>query len=476
MAKRIKQYRFYLILLILILIPLGVSGARPVVKLELWTNQRHMADLTKILVKEFNNTVGQEQGISIAVRIVGDDSSELFQEAQLKRRGPDLFSTNLNTGYADPYRSGVKIWFDDLPGFLEWKKSWPSWYWIEGVTTYQGKVVAIPAEVINSRLIYNRDLFRKIGRDPDQPPRSYQEVKQIAAAVTRELKGKAFGFAYCGAESWPVEWMPSQWAEANGEAAYWDWQKGRWAMKGYYRVFKLLLEMEQEGSMFPGTAYLTNEALRSQFAEGRIAMFMGEFWDVGVLNSQFTTKVDWGVAPIPTFDGKFHGKSRAMLLGGFWSINGQSRYKNQAWEFVKWFSSYQVRARLYEHGKSIDPDPLVAKYATRKPAMRGYQEFAATLDQDYLASYPVLPGWTAPFASPCTVYRLVLTQHWDLQEELNKLEDKWNNLLENYYRSASERRRKNEPLVQREWNIYPQFDRRSGDLGEPLLKPVFSNK
>lgn len=446
-----------------------IADSKPFVHLTLWTHQRHMSDLIKELLNEFNATIGLQKGIKVSLRILGDDAEELFQEAQRKGVGPDLYSTGFSTGYSDPFKEGTQIWFDDFPDFQAWKQSWPSWYWIEGLTTHQGHVYAIPTQVFNSRLIYNKDLFRAAGLNPEQPPRSYPELRRMAKQITVRCRN-SYGFAYCGAESWPVEWMPSQWAEANGEPAFWDWNRGKWAMKGYQRVFQLILDLQNDGSLFPGAALLTNDALRAQFAEGRIGMFMGETWDVGVLNDQFPAKCDWGVAPIPTYDGNFHGKSRAMMIAGFWNINGQCRHKFEAWEVVKWFTRYEVRTTMYERGKCIDPDPRVVKeFVTKPPTMvRGFEAFALTLNQDYKATYPILPGWKRPSENPCTVFKEILIKGGDLKKELSRLDQIWNSKLDNYY--------KEHPEVKRGWNVYPQFDRRFIDLGAPLIKPTFSSK
>ncbi len=435
----------------------------PLIKLNLWTHERHNADLMRELIKEFNNTTGQRKKIELSLRVLGDDSWETFQKAQMIGEGPDLYSSGFDLRYPDPFRAGAKVWFDNFPGFKQWKAQWPKWYWIEGLTTYRGHVYAIPSQVINSRLIYNKDLFRLIGRNPEKPPTSYREIRKIAYKIMKASQGKAYGFAYCGKENWPMEWMPSQWAEANGEAAYWDWKTGRWAIKGYYKVFQLMLQLHQDGSLFPGTPILTNEALRAQFAEGRIGMFMGEVWDVGVLNDQFPTKCNWGVAAIPTYDGKFHGKSRAMMQAGLWCINGKSRHQLEAWDVVKWFSRYQIRAKLYERGKSIDPDPKVQQYVKRRPTVRGFEEFAKTLHQDYLATYPYLLNWRRPVLDPCIILRNIFINGGDLHQELIKLEVLWNNELDKYYQKN--------PDYQREWNIYSNFDRVTGELGEPEQRP-----
>jgi multiple sugar transport system substrate-binding protein len=449
-----------------------IFGSKPMVNLTLWTHQRHMSDLIEELINEFNTTVGLQKGIKVSLRILGDDSWGLFQEAQRKGIGPDLYSTGFNTGYSDPFKEGAQIWFDDFPDFQAWKQSWPSWYWIEGLTTHRGHVYAIPAQVFNSRLIYNKDLFRAAGLDPERPPRSYPELRKMAKQITTRCPN-SFGFAYCGGESWPMEWMPSQWAEANGEPAYWDWNTGRWAIQGYEKVFQLILNLQKDGSLFPGAAILTNDALRAQFAEGRIGMFMGETWDVGVFNSQFPAKCDWGVAAIPTHDGNFHGKSRAMMIAGFWNINGQCRHKFEAWEVVKWFDRYEVRIKMFERGKCIDPDPKVVprvanEFMASQPIVPGFEAFAGTLNQDYRATYPILPGWERPPVNPCMLFKGILSKGGDLKFELKRLEQIWNLKLDKYYREN--------PQVKRGWNIYPQFDRRFLELGAPLVKPTFPLK
>ncbi|TCL70026.1 multiple sugar transport system substrate-binding protein [Hydrogenispora ethanolica] len=459
------RWRWLLLALLLPAQALAWAAPQPEVKLTMWSHHRHMANLLKYLVNEFNAGTGRKKGIQLYLRILGDDSSQIFQEAQKSGEGPDLYSSNFITGYPDPFKAGAQTWFDDLPGFREWKKQWPPWYWMEGVTTYRGRVIAIPAQVINSRLIYNKDLFRLIGRDPERPPASYAELRAVARQITAAGKGRIYGFAFCGGDSWWLEWMPGQWAEANGDRAYWDWQNGRWAIQGYGRVFQLLLDLEKDRSLFPGAAGLSNDALRAQFAEGRIGMFMGEAWDVGILNEQFPAKCDWGVASIPTYDGKFHGKPRAMMIGGHWSINGQSRHKYEAWEVVKWFNRYEIRAKFYERGACIDPDPSVGKYVKRMPASKGFRAFVDSLNQDYIATYPNLPGWKAPADNPFLVLRRLLTRGGDPRAELKKLDQTWNAALDRYF--------ENHPDVRRGWNVYPEFDPWIGRLGPPLEKPVF---
>ncbi|MFW5992458.1 MAG: ABC transporter substrate-binding protein, partial [Halanaerobiaceae bacterium] len=320
--RKLMIMLFGLLLTVFFVFP--AVAADDVVELNMWTHQRHMMEVVEELNEEFNNTVGKEKGIKVELRVVGDDHEQLWQAAQKNDRGPDLFNTATGyNGFEAEYEAGAKIYFDDLPGFEEWKEQWPDWYWQEGLTTWNGHVYALPWNVNNARIIYNKDLFEEAGIEPAEQPWSYEQVREYAKQITENVPDK-YGFAYPGKENWFTEWMPGQLAEANGTSAWFDWSTGTFDMNGYYDFFKLLLDMYKDGSMFPGPTSLANDPLRAQFAAGNVGMFMGEAWDVGVLNDQFPAECDWGVAVAPTISGEFEGRSRAMLTEGIWSINGQS--------------------------------------------------------------------------------------------------------------------------------------------------------
>ena len=436
-----------------------VAGAAEKIKLSLWTHNRHMMDLVDELLREFNATIGAEKGIEVSLRVVAEGGTELMLAAQQQGMGPDLFNIPTSyQGFGAEYEAGLKMYFDDLPGFAEWKVQFPEWYWVDNVTTWKGKVFAIPVSCYNARLVYNKDLFREAGLDPERPPETFSEWREYAKRIS-QLPGK-YGMAWPGAETWMTAWMPSQFIEASGLPAWFDWSTGRFEFTNMAPLFQLLLDMKADGSLFPGVTSLNNDALRAQFAAGNIGMFLAVNWDVGVLNDQFPARCDWGVALPPVIDGHERHKVRAMIEVGLYSINGQTKYPEAAWEVVKWFNSYEIRARFYEEGKLLDPDPKVREYAKKEPTAKGFAEFAQT-EWDYAASWPKHPGFVQPSENPCSVFSAILARGGDLMAELQRLEDMWNAELDKFYAEN--------PDVRREWNIYPNFDRKTGVMGDPLL-------
>ena len=142
--------------------------------------------------------------------------------------------------------------FDDLPGFAGWKAQWPGWYWIEGLTTYQGAgFTPFPPKSLTPRLIYNKDLFRQAGLDPERPPRSYREV----GSCQKLPRGKAWPTAL---PTWRGLLAPGVDAQPMGGGQR---RPGLLGLEerplGHGRIpegFQLILEMKEDGSLFPGAA------------------------------------------------------------------------------------------------------------------------------------------------------------------------------------------------------------------------------
>ncbi|HEX9739752.1 MAG TPA: extracellular solute-binding protein, partial [Ignavibacteriaceae bacterium] len=51
-------------------------------------------------------------------------------------------------------------------------------------SSWKGTLYSLPMEATNLALLYNKDLFRKAGLDPNHPPRNWQELKDYAQKLT----------------------------------------------------------------------------------------------------------------------------------------------------------------------------------------------------------------------------------------------------------------------------------------------------
>jgi multiple sugar transport system permease protein len=55
--------------------------------------------------------------------------------------------------------------------------------WKEAV--YEGKVYGVPNTTDDRALYWNKTIFRKAGLDPDKPPRTWEELREVALKLTK---------------------------------------------------------------------------------------------------------------------------------------------------------------------------------------------------------------------------------------------------------------------------------------------------
>src|SRR5690606_22590370 len=75
---------------------------------------------------------------------------------------------------------------------------------------------------------------------------------------------------------------------------------GRFNFSAVLPYMKHLLEIIDDGSMFPGYETMDDDTKRAQFAAGNIGMIPVFSPDVGVLTKQFPATFEWAVGPYPT--------------------------------------------------------------------------------------------------------------------------------------------------------------------------------
>jgi multiple sugar transport system substrate-binding protein len=231
---------------------------------------------------------------------------------------------------------------------------------------YQGTQYALPMEATSLALIYNRELFRAAGLDPDHPPANWDELRSYAGKLTVDHNGDGitdqYGFyvpvfpASGDLNIWMVlQWLPFLW-QAGGREVTPD---GRLCLNSDAAVEALSLWKQiyhgEEFSRF-GIAHDIG------FASGKLAMVMDGPWNLPRYRAM--SSVDWRVAPLPAGP----AKRATYVAGELLAIFRQSEHSDAAWTFVKWILEPRVQAQF-----SMRSGYLPVRRSTRElPEYRAY--------------------------------------------------------------------------------------------------------
>ncbi len=129
-------------------------------------------------------------------------------------------------------------------------------------------------------------------------------------------------------------------------------------------IYDMYVGIKADSSLYPGAETLDNDAARALFAERNIGMKLAGSYDVGVFNSQFVAKCNWGVAPYPVANEGDRYK-QYMGMGGYFALTSKAVEEfgeEDSFAIYKFFHSDDMLKALYQKGMVLPYDYDIVKY------------------------------------------------------------------------------------------------------------------
>ena len=342
-------------------------------KIRVWSDNAHEKDLRLRQIEEFNSGKGKELGIIIEYTVYGSDYQDAIKTAVQSGNAPELFrpTSNFLTSFVN---AGYMVPITRLPGGKELVAKYGGSL-VNNQHIFDGEVYTLPYNLTTYKLIINNDLFEKAGIE--EPPKTWEDVREAAAKITKVGKGRAFGWIL-GLQS---DWMISSYLiRPNGTNVGhtgFNYKTMQFEFSSFAPVIETVQGMIEDGSVFPGFEGLDADAARAQFAEGRVGMIPGASFDVSVYNDQFPASCNWSVVSIPAFteEGsqyKEFADATSLLGVGIDALDKAEK----SMEVLKFFYSDENAAEMYEHSLYIPFRQEAIDLAKETPAQKGFADFA----------------------------------------------------------------------------------------------------
>ncbi len=304
------------------------SASAQEVTLDLWTID-DPGEYHYVLAKEFE---AQNPGIRINVKTVQfRDMVNDLARAIATGDAPDityidnpdvaLFSSRgllleLNERIA---QSGVIRTDDIFPG-------------PRSAVTWEGGTYAIPRGSNTLALYYNADMFRAKGLDPDNPPRTWDELYETARTLTDPAASVyGLGFSAVGTEEGTFQFLP--WVQMAGG----DWNN--LATEGGERALALWTRLVDERIASPDTLVRSQWDTTATFNSGNAAMVISGPWELPRMTKDAKFEFRAALLPVPQ-----EGATRASALGeGTNAIIANSDNPDEAFRFLEFLYAQMPR-------------------------------------------------------------------------------------------------------------------------------------
>lgn len=357
------------------------------VVIAVWTTNRHDAEYLTPLIENFNNT---NEKIYIDYQIYADNYSQMLDLAFSTNSAPDVFMG----ASTDPLEVQVneKKMLKDIAPFMteEDKARFGEGAFVEGINSLGDSIYSLPYTASACRLFYNQDIFDKVGISG--PPKTVDEMVEYATLITEKLGSEGvYGFAgnYKSAASSVARSIDMVNVRSGGNRSGFDYSTGRFDFSTYKEVLEAFKAMFATGVAFPGCESLDIDPLRTQFAAGKIGMYMSiSHGEPGVYASQFPTDQNWNCAQIPTLSGNVDGKQQLWFGGSQMFMNANTPHPEEAWEVMKFFHSDDVMAGYHSAGLGTVMIPSAVEKATPPETIAKMPNLEITSDD---VQYPIMP-------------------------------------------------------------------------------------
>ncbi|CTQ46683.1 ABC transporter substrate-binding protein [Roseibium aggregatum] len=169
--------------------------------------------------------------------------------------------------------------------------------------SYEGGIYGIPRGANTIALYYNADMYRAAGLDPDNPPRTWEELYEAAKALTKpEENIYGLAFSAVATEEGTFQFLP--WLQMTGG----DYDNVD--TDGAVRALSLWKKILDEGLASPDTLIRGQWDSTGTFNAGTAAMSISGPWELPRMSSE--AKFDFRAALLPAPD---EGADRASALG-----------------------------------------------------------------------------------------------------------------------------------------------------------------
>jgi len=252
-------------------------------------------------------------------------------------------------------------------------------------------IYGVPIDIMTIQMLYNKDLFKELGLNPQKPPATFAEFLDIGKKIKeKNMQGLVSGWG----EMWMIDCFASNFAfnimgkdkvlaTIKGEVPYTD--------PDWVKVFSLFKDMQDSGVLYNGIVTMINKTAEQLFANGKAVFAFNGSWCVNVYKGM-NPKLNYAAMLPP----KVSDNYPMAIWGGAGSsfmVNARSKNKEEAVKFLKWLTDRDQQAYLSEATQNLPANrdsltkiPEILKQfaddmeSTTHPNIWGVSEFPTVIE------------------------------------------------------------------------------------------------
>ncbi|MBP7088669.1 MAG: extracellular solute-binding protein [Candidatus Omnitrophica bacterium] len=199
-------------------------------------------------------------------------------------------------------------------------------------------IYGVPIDMTVIEFLYNKDLFKKAGLNPDKPPVTFEEFINYAKIIKETTNSDGF---VCGwGEPWLLNSLSTLWAlNIMGENKFFKTLSGEisYTDQDWIKVFTCFDKLRESKILASDITTMVNKEAEDLFSKGKVAFSFNGSWAVNIFK-QLSPNLNYAFFPLP----KISEKHPIKIWGGAGSsfmVNAKSPKIEEVIKFLKWITA-----------------------------------------------------------------------------------------------------------------------------------------
>ncbi|MBA5850903.1 extracellular solute-binding protein [Clostridium sp. cel8] len=253
----------------------------------LWMKKSIISPIRSYQIEKFNEE-NKDNIYIIFTEYKEDYYNALRTTLATKKYAPDIFEY----GYTDLMKNDQVASLKDI-GFNT--KSVDS----SNIVTYKNMFLGVKLMETNAKMIWNKEIFKEAGLDPNKPPKTYEELIDYSLKIKEKFPNiTPFAFPIGEYEDMKISIGEPSVNEGSIYTSFWDYKKGTYNFNHAKDILNVYKEMYSKNLLAKDFASKSRNQMRSEFYRGDIAMMISTYEDRGYFSNILPLNFEMGIQDI----------------------------------------------------------------------------------------------------------------------------------------------------------------------------------
>ncbi|MBV1817718.1 extracellular solute-binding protein [Bacteroidales bacterium MSK.15.36] len=249
----------------------------------LWMKKSVISPTRSYQIEKFNKE--NKDNIHIIFTEYKEDYYNAIRTTLASGNGPDIFEYGFSTLMKNEQVASLDKINIDMKNIDK-----------SNIVKFKDMPLGIKLMETNVKFIWNKDLFKKAGLDPNKPPQNWEEV----IAYSKIIKDKfpevtPFAFPLKEYEDVKVSIGEPSVNSGNIYTSFWDYKEGKYNFNYAKEILNIYNKMYKLNYIDENFDKKSRNQLRSEFYQNNIAMMISTFEDKGYFSNILPLNFDMGV-------------------------------------------------------------------------------------------------------------------------------------------------------------------------------------